>query len=179
MIELPEYTVLENGYIHGTWFCGRPMAKYYGSFPRGFWKRAKKIIKPGNMLHWFCGLAEKEEGILNVDGNPDVNPHLIVEGVKLPFPDNHFDSSFADPPYSPADSKRYKFKYPSSQKVLAELARVTKPGGKIGLLHKFLPVVKGSRAKLIGCVGVINGPLKHIRGFYIFEKFRQHTMPIL
>lgn len=167
---LPEYTVLENGYIHGTWFCGRPMEKYYGCFPKGFWPRAKKILQPGNMLHWFSGVIGKEEGITTVDGNKKIEADYYVEGIKLPFPDNHFDTAFADPPYSPDDSKRYGFKYPPARAVLRELSRVTKSGGKIGLLHEFLPVVKGSGCKLIGVIGIINGPQKRIRGFYLFEK---------
>lgn len=166
-MNLPEYTVLENGYIHGTWFCGRPIAKYYGSHPKGFWKRAQKIIGSDNMLHWFCGLAD---GGHRVDGNPEVNPDTICIGTKLPFPDNHFETSYADPPYSPQDAKRYDLKYPPARKVLRELARVTKPGGYIGLLHEFLPVVKGSGCKLKGVIGIINGPQKRIRGFYIFQK---------
>ena len=166
-MELPEYTVLENGYIHGTWFCGRPIAKYYGSHPKGFWKRAQKIIGSENMLHWFCGLAE---GGHRVDGNPLVNPDTVHVGTNLPFPDNHFTSAYADPPYSPQDAKRYGLKYPPARSVLREMSRVTKPGGMIGLLHRFLPVVKGSGCKLKGVIGVINGPQKQIRGFYIFQK---------
>jgi SAM-dependent methyltransferase len=166
-MELPEYTVLENGYIHGTWFCGRPTEKYYGSHPKGFWRRAQEIIGSDNMLHWFCGLAE---GGHRVDGNPDVNPDTVCVGTALPFPDNHFDSAYADPPYSPRDAKRYGLKYPPARTVLREMARVTKPGRLVGLLHEFLPVVKGSGCKLVGVIGIINGPQKRIRGFYLFRK---------
>lgn len=165
--KLPEYTVLENGYIHGTWFCGRPTEKYYGAHPKSFWRRALQIVGSDNMLHWFCGLAQ---GGYRVDGNPDVNPDLVNVGTLLPFPNKHFDSAYADPPYSPTDAKRYHLPYPPARTVLWEMARVTKPGGIIGLLHEFLPVVKGSGCKLIGVIGVINGPQKRIRGFYIFRK---------
>lgn len=99
------------------------------------------------MLHWFSGTVPAEPGIVTVDGNPGVNPDVLCEGVTLPFDDGHFASSFADPPYSPSDAKRYGMKYPPARSVLRELARVTKAGGKIGLLHEFLPVVKGSGAK--------------------------------
>lgn len=168
---LPEYTVVENGYIIGTWFCGRPMAKYYGAFPKSFWRRAKHILKPeeGEMLHWFSGTVKSEEGIVTVDGNPEVEPDYLVEGIELPFEDNYFTSSFADPPYSVDDAKRYGFKYPPARSVLRELARVTKPGGLIGLLHEFLPVVKGADCKLIGAIGILNGPQKRIRSLYLFR----------
>ena len=66
--DLPPYTVLENGYIHGTWFCGRPMRKYYGAFPQSFWPRAKRVLKPwGSMLHWFSGTMPPEEGITSME----------------------------------------------------------------------------------------------------------------
>ena len=169
-MNLPEYTTIENGYIIGTWFCGRPTEKYYGSFPKSFWRRAKVVLGDKNMLHWFCGNVTNEEGITTVDGNLEVKANYHIIGTELPFAEDTFDSSFADPPYSPKDSKRYALPYPTSNRILKELARVTKPGGKIGLLHKFLPVIKGSSARLIGCIGILNGPLKHIRGFYIFEK---------
>ena len=176
MMQLPAYTVRENGYIHGTWFCGRPIAKYYGAFPKSFWPRAKQVLMPvsGEMLHWFSGTVESEPGITTVDGNPEVSPDIIHEGCDLPFPDNHFDCAFADPPYSPKDAKRYGFPYPPARTVLRELGRVTKPGGAVGLLHEFLPVVKGSGLKLIGAIGILNGPQKRIRGFYLFEKTRDH-----
>jgi len=169
---LPEYTDRTNGYIFGTWFCGRPTAKYYGAFPHSFWPRAKAILKPeqGQMLHWFSGTVPSEPGIVTVDGNPLVNPDVVCVGTTLPFPDEYFDAAFADPPYSVEDAKRYGLKYPPAKAVLRELARVTKPGGKIGLLHEFLPVVKGSKAKIIGAIGILNGPCKRIRGLYLFER---------
>ncbi len=165
-----EYTYLQNDYITGTWFCGRPMEKYYGAFPKSFWKRAKQILGTRNLLHWFSGTVGKEEGVTTVDGNKEVEADYCVEGIELPFKDEYFNSSFADPPYSAEDAKRYGFKYPPARSVLRELSRVTKSGGLIGLLHEFLPVVKGSGCRLIGCIGILNGPQKRIRGFYIFKK---------
>lgn len=180
--DLPPYTVLENGYIHGTWFCGRPMKKYYGSFPQSFWPRAKHVLRPwGSMLHWFSGMEEAEPGITTVDGNAETNPTVVCLGTKLPFADGQFDASFADPPYSPKDSERYGLPYPSATKVIAELARVTKTGGKIGLLHEFIPPTGGKKylpVKLLGVIGIMNGPQKRIRLFAIYRKLEaQLEMP--
>lgn len=169
--DLPPYTVLENGYIHGTWFCGRPTKKYYGSFPQSFWPRAKRVLRPwGSMLHWFSGLEPAEPGIITVDGNPETAPSVVCLGTDLPFADEHFDASFADPPYSPKDSERYGLPYPSATKVIAELARVTRLGGKIGLLHEFIPPTKRLPVKLLGVIGIMNGPQKRIRLFAIYRK---------
>jgi hypothetical protein len=172
--DLPPYTVLENGYIHGTWFCGRPTAKYYGAFPQSFWPRAKQVLRPwGSMLHWFSGTIAPEEGITTVDGNPAGKPSVVSLGSALPFADATFDASFADPPYSPKDSERYGLPYISATKIIAELARVTKIGGKIGLLHEFIPPTGGKRklpVKLLGIIGIMNGPQKRIRLFAIYRK---------
>lgn len=169
--DLPPYTVLENGYIHGTWFCGRPTQKYYGSFPKSFWPRAKQVLQPwGSMVHWFSGMMPPEPGIITVDGNAETNPSVVNLGAVLPFEDGTFDASFADPPYSPTDSKRYGLPYISAPKILGELARVTKVGGKIGLLHEFIPPTKRLPVKLLGIVGVMNGPQKRIRLFAIYRK---------
>ena len=171
MTDLPPYTVLENGYIHGTWFCGRPMKKYYGSFPQSFWPRAKRVLKPyGTMLHWFSGMERPEADTITVDGNETTRPSVVALGTSLPFADATFCASFADPPYSPKDSERYGLPYPSSTKVIAELARVTKIGGKIGLLHEFIPPTKRLPVKLLGVIGVMNGPFKRIRLFAIYRK---------
>ena len=168
---LPPYTVFEKGWIHGTWFCGRPIAKYYGAFPQSFWPRAQQVLRPwGSLLHWFNGTVKAEDGVTTVDGNPTHSPSHIVEGATLPFADNHFDASFADPSYSPEDAKRYGFPYISATTVVAEMARVTKPGGRIGLLHKFIPPTKRLPVKLLGVIGVMNGPQKHIRAFSIYTK---------
>jgi hypothetical protein len=172
--DLPPYTVLENGYIHGTWFCGRPTAKYYGAFPQSFWPRAKQVLRPwGSMLHWFSGTIAPEEGITTVDGNPAGKPSVVSLGPELPFAEGTFDASFADPPYSPKDSERYGLPYISATKIIAEMARVTKIGGKIGLLHEFIPPTGGKRklpVKLLGIIGVMNGPQKRIRLFAIYRK---------
>ena len=63
-------------------------------------------------------------------------------------------ASFADPPYSPKDSERYGLPYISATKVVAELARVTRCGGKIGLLHEFIPPTKRLPVKLLGIIGL-------------------------
>lgn len=174
LTDLPPYTVLENGYIHGTWFCGRPMKKWYGSFPQSFWPRAQQVLRPwGSMLHWFSGMEPPAPGIITVDGNPITNPSVVCLGTNLPFADGTFCASFADPPYSPKDSERYELPYPSSTKVIAELARVTKTGGKIGLLHEFIPATKRLPVKLLGVIGVMNGPFKRIRLFAIYRKTEQ------
>ncbi len=167
---LPAYTHEENGYLHGTWFCGRPIAKYYGAFPMSFWPRAKAILGTDNMLHWFSGSVAPERGIVTVDGNPATSPSHVVLGTTLPFADGTFDSAFADPPYSPSDAKRYGLPYPPARTVLAEMARVTKPGGRIGLLHRFLPVSKHAPVKLLGVIGIMNGPQKAIRAFIVYER---------
>lgn len=172
--DLPPYTVFENGWIHGTWFCGRPTKKYYGSFPQSFWPRAKRVLKPwGSMLHWFSGTMPPEAGIITVDGNPDTLPSVCALGSSLPFVDDTFCASFADPPYSPKDSERYGLPYISATKILAEMARVTKVGGKVGLLHEFIPPTKRLPVKLLGVIGIMNGPQKRIRLFAIYRKTEQ------
>lgn len=174
---LPPYTVLENGWIHGTWFCGRPTAKYYGAFPQSFWPRAKKVLQPwGSMLHWFSGTMPPEPGIITVDGNAETRPSVVAMAHKaLPFADGTFCAAFADPPYSPKDSERYGLPYVSATRILAEMARVTKVGGKLGLLHEFIPPTKRLPVKLRGIVGVMNGPQKRIRLFAIYRKTEQQA----
>jgi hypothetical protein len=175
--ELPAYTILENGYLHGTWFCGRPMAKYYGAFPQSFWPRAKQVLRPwGCMAHWFSGTMPPEPGIITIDGNPTTKPSVVSLGTVLPFADCTFDASFADPPYSPEDSKRYNLPYVTASKVVAELSRVTKIGGKIGLLHEFIPPTKKLPVKLLGVIGIMNGPQKRIRLLAIYRKIAEQQM---
>jgi hypothetical protein len=98
---------------------------------------------------------------------------VVSLGSTLPFAEGTFDASFADPPYSPKDSERYGLPYISATKIIAEMARVTKTGGKIGLLHEFIPPTGGKRklpVKLLGIIGVMNGPQKRIRLFAIYRK---------
>lgn len=177
-MDLPPYTTFEGGYIHGTWFCGRPTKKYYGAFPQSFWPRAKRVLRPWkSMVHWFSGTMDPEDGIVTVDGNPAGKPSVCVTGENLPFENCAFDAAFADPPYSPKDSERYGLPYISATRVLRELARVTKPGGKIGLLHEFIPPTKRLPVKLLGIIGVMNGPQKRIRLFAVYTK--QEIVPQL
>jgi hypothetical protein len=124
-----------------AWVLPRPnKSKYIGSFPLHF---EKKLLRELNLdpntakiLHPFGGMAEFG---IRCDINPAVNPDVVCDAHKLPFPDNTFDLVVLDPPYNEDyaerlyDTKKYgKLKFKT---YTAEAVRVCKEGAFVVMYH--------------------------------------------
>ena len=116
----------------------------------------------GAVMRW---LAEKTKGAIHIDG-VDINAYLLREGkalarkagcdevittregsaLSLPYPDNHFDVTYSVTVIEELDANV----------MIAEMMRVTKPGGQVGVICRALdlrwvmnaPVEPELRAKL-------------------------------
>jgi len=114
-------------------YLPRPASKYAGCYPKYFEKHIERLLGTKNYLHAFCGSSTTG---LRIDINPESNADLICDVHHLPFRDNVFEGSFADPPYNAKFSdKLYDTKQAKLYTWSKELSRVTKPNGKIGIMH--------------------------------------------
>lgn len=156
-----------NGYVYGMWALMRYGGKYTGSYPNGFIKRVKLLLGQGEYLHVFSGSVR---GDTTFDGDSAGNPTkvgLIQDG--LPWSENTFDVTMGDPPYAQTVGSTRGQKLPTLKLMLQEMTRVTKPGGKVALLHWIVPATPEGCDKW-GCIGVMTGANKKLRAFTVFKK---------
>lgn len=163
--------------IYGVW-CDRPAHNegrgLWGMYPRSFLKRALSLfIDAKDVLHCPSGtLRNLPEGHLTVDLVRDRSrrPHVQADARALPFADGSFDLILSDPPYTPADAKRYGTPPFPQQKFLAEAHRVLRVGGYLAMLHIREPQCPQGPLKRRALIAVSLGNHKPLRTFTIYEK---------
>lgn len=131
-----------------TWVLPRPRKDaYVGSFPLHFEKKLWRLLdRPEKVLHPFGGLAgieleeaAKRDGVKvqvdTCDLNPTVSPTWVADAHDLSFiPDDSYDLTLLDPPYSTAESEWLYGTPPLRRSVYtSEAVRVTKPGGLVAV----------------------------------------------
>lgn len=147
-------------------------APVFGAYPKRFVRWAVRAIRcdPGEVLHVCSGMLDASDGGVRVDMRQDARPSLRADGRSIPIRDSSFGGVLIDPPYSVEYAQElYGTEYPRPSHLLAEAARVVVPGGRIGILHFFVP----SPPK--GCVfdsvtGVTTGCGYRIRAFSVFRR---------
>jgi SAM-dependent methyltransferase len=127
--------------IHDPWMLDAPRAPVpvFGQYPRGLIAAALPLLRAQRheILHVCSGTLN--EGI-RVDVRQDARPTIRADGRALPFRDGSFRAVMLDPPYSPEYAKElYGTDYPLPSHLLAEAARVVRPGGRIVFVHFTVP----------------------------------------
>jgi hypothetical protein len=146
----------------------------YGAFPVGFLKWAIRMLgcSPREVLHVCSGslTAEDTGGGLRVDIRAGARPDVIADARALPFADASVAAAMSDPPYSEEYARDlYGTDYPRPSHILAELARVVRPCGRIGFLHFLVPSPPPGCA-IVRVVGVTQGCGYRIRAFTVYER---------
>ncbi len=144
----------------------------WGLYPKGFIPWAARVLRaaPDRVLHVCSGRIPKGMGRARVDIRREVSPDVQADGRALPFCDGAFDAVMIDPPYSVEYAEGlYGIDYPRPSHLLEEASRVTRPCGRIGILHFLVPMPpSGVRLELVR--GVTTGCGYRIRAFTVFEK---------
>lgn len=156
-----------------VWRCGPPRntGRKQG-FPARFWRYFKEnYVLDGYMLLHLCS-GDQTDGI-TVDIDHTSRAEIIADGRRLPFPNNLFDVSFADPPYSVGYAGEWPAEYPRPAHLLREMYRVTAPGGLIALLHLLVvPAPRGLGNKMTreAIHAILCGPHHAMRALNVFRK---------
>lgn len=139
--------------LHKPLWLPRPNAKYHGCYSVGFEKYLPEWLGTDNYAQLFAGMCKTG---FRIDVNPQVKPDLLadVENLELSIPDEHFEATMADPPYNEDFAKRlYNCKYPKWSKWTREMVRITKIGGRIGIMQNYIvPAPKGCVFEDVYCV---------------------------
>jgi len=175
--------------ICDVWIMARPKIKFYGAFPSGFLERARALLGvtiDDAVLHvcsgrvrdypfWGVGPNDKTVDV-NKNLNPDYTNDVTYSLPAYKIGDIGIDGGgwpaiLADPPYTPDDAAQYPTmtNFPKPQALLKFCLNVVRPGGRVGMLHYVFPRPP-KEAKLVACVGVIDGYNNRMRCYSVFER---------
>ena len=143
-----------------------------GGYPKRFLERAFEtlcVTDPTKVLHLCSG--SMRSGI-TVDIRLEVGPMIVADCRAVPLPDGSQRWIMADPPYA-ADYAENLYGtgnvYPKPGQILREAARLLVVGGRVGILHFIVPMVRRP-LRLIGVCGITTGSGYAIRAWSVFEK---------
>ncbi len=121
------------------------------------------------ILHVCSGSLKPGEGI-RVDIRESAKPDILADGRKLPLPDGSVAAVMEDPPYTAEYARDlYGVDYPRPSHLLAEAARVVRPGGRIVFVHYIVPTpVRGTR--MLKTFGLSTGFNYPMRAVSIYER---------
>jgi hypothetical protein len=146
----------------------------FGRFPRGWLRDVCRFRLLGDaarheILHVCSGALSTTER-WTVDIRPEARPAIVADGCRLPFRDCAWKAVLIDPPYSEEYGRAlYGTAMPRPRWLLAEAARVVKPGGRIGILHVAVPFAPPG-CRLVNVYGVTTGVGYRIRAFTVYER---------
>lgn len=175
----PVALLADERWVSGVWILGndyRSPSGYYGSYPPNYLKRVRALFPeyaPScRVLHLFAGSVPADNPLpgVRVDVNPALGPDVVADAHALPFAASSFDLVLADPPYTADDAKRYGTPMIRRTAVLAEVARVTRPGGHLVWLDTTLPMFRKVDWQWWGAIALWRSTNHRVRGCMCFER---------
>lgn len=174
--ELPRHTSargapLKPPALWGARECEQFPEPVGGQYPKGFLDLLARALRASRnrIVHVCSGSLPPGEG-LRVDIRPAAAPDVLADGRALPFPDNCFDAVALDPPYSVEYAQNlYGVEYPRPSRLIAEAARVVRPGGRVSMLHFLVPAFPPI-LEYETTIGVTTGVGYRIRGLTVWRK---------
>lgn len=149
------------------WACQRPLTSHWGSGQ--VLARIRKNL--GNPDVAF-GKQDQVEGVFTVDSDGAVKPDVVADWRSLPFPDNHFEFGYWDPPYYKLNKQGGATLVPRLYKPEGqEIWRVCK---RLAILHTYVwPrawLDKIAPSKREAMIAITMGPMKQVRMLQVFRK---------
>ena len=170
----PDYPKVtrDAGWIHGVWYCGTSWTRIrlHGQYPPGYLERASALFPEAKqVLHCPSGTVTGPG--VTVDRVRDAvrRPAIVADAGRLPFRDGSFDLVLSDPPYTPADSRKYGCPPFPIGRMMDEAGRVLKPGGYLAMLHVSYPMFRKQDWWLRGLIAVVTGFRRATRILSIFQ----------
>ena len=145
--------------------------KVFGQYPRALIPRlmADLLCERREVLHVCSGSLPRGEGI-RVDIRRAACPDILADGRALPLADGSMAAVLIDPPYTAQYAQDlYGVEYPRPAHLLAEAARVVRPGGRIGFVHFLVPYTPPG-CVYVKTIGLSTGMGFHVRAITLFQR---------
>jgi len=151
-----------------------PPEPCYGRYPKGFLAWALGVLRVAGreVLHVCSGGMSQAESLggTRLGLRAAAAPDILADGRSLPFADNTWGAVMIDPPYSVEYAEcLYGVEYPRPSHLIAEAARVVRPGGAVAMLH-YLVMPGPKEAPFERLFGVTQGLGYRIRAWTIYRK---------
>lgn len=143
-----------------------------GGYPKRFVEWALREMScpdASKVLHLCSG--SMRTGV-RVDVRPEMQPDVVADCRATPFPDESFDWIMADPPYAESYAENLYgvgAHYPKPGEIVREATRLLRPGGRFGLLHFMVPMIR-KPLRIVNVYGVTTGSGYAIRAWTLMEK---------
>ena len=182
-------------WIDGMWVLGndyRNKSPLYGAFPPGLLKRAFALFPDAtSVLHLFSGSLTDEHvreawqaahpktlflprqvrfDNARMPEAAAADPDVVGDAADVGSLPHRFDLAIVDPPYEKADAKRYGVKLPNKKLIVAELAKVVRPGGHLVWLDTKLPMFRKLEWEWVGAFGIVRSTNHRVRLLSIFRR---------
>lgn len=143
-----------------------------GGYPHGFieWALAEMGCDDSSKVLHLCS-GSVLTGV-RVDVRECVSPDIVADCRNVPVPDGSFDFILADPPYSHEYANNLygtADQYPLPGQICREASRILKPGGKFGLMHFQVPMVRRPLS-IVQVYGISQGLGYAIKAWTLMEK---------
>lgn len=151
-----------------------------GGYPKGFLERAYQLVRaadPDRVLHLCSGSVQRG---IRLDIRAEKRPTVIADARHAPFRDGSFDAILIDPPYSQDYASNLYGTgehYPTPGVLMREASRLLRPGGRVGLLHFQVPMIR-KPLWMVGVWGITTGLGYAIRAFTVCEKDAQQELAL-
>lgn len=164
--------------LYAIWILGNRYGNhsdYYGSYPHGFLPRTMALFperrRREEILHAFSGSLRRGP-YLRLDANRRLEPELVgeVTNVARLVRGRPFSLVVADPPYSPADAKRYGMPMVNRNRAIAALGRVVRRGGFLVWLDTVWPMHRVDEWVTVGRIFLVISTNHRVRLCSIFQR---------
>lgn len=164
---------VDNGIMSGMWILGnnyRNKSRYFGAYPPQLLPRTEVLFPDlKNILHLFSGSLPKGRYVrFDMIKRAEVNGNAEQLSDYFPLPE--FNLNYSDPPYHRAAATIYGTPMPNRLKVMNQLYEVMQPGGFVVWLDTVWPMVRKTKLKLVGLIGIARSQNHVMRGWFIHQK---------